>query len=78
MQRERLVLNTKQSVFAIVVALVIIYLSASWAIDSGKIIPHLIAYLASYYALYFGWELIKKVRKQDDKARKTRKSSKAH
>lgn len=77
MQRERLELNVKQSVIAILVAVCIIYLSASWAIDSGKILPHVIAYLAAYYGLYFGWELIKKVRKSHVKANATRRPAKA-
>lgn len=77
MQRKRLELNTKQSLLAIGISLVVVYLAASWAIDSGKIVPHVIAYLGAYYGIYFLVELIKK-RIGHDKASTARRAKKAH
>lgn len=77
MQRQRLELNSKQSVVAIIVSIIIAYLAASWAIDSGKIVPHVIAFLSVYYGIYFTLELIKK-RRTNDKKRSTRSAKKAH
>lgn len=77
MRKERLELNTKQSFIAIIVSGFVVYIAASWAIDSGKIIPHLLAYLAAYYGIYFTVELVKK-RFKNDKATTTRRAQKAH
>ncbi len=77
MQRKRLELNTKQSIAAIGISLVVVYFAASWAIDSGKLVPHVIAYLSAYYGIYFLVELIKK-RMTNDKTSTARRAKKAH
>lgn len=77
MQRQRLELNPRQSVAFIIAMIAITYLAASWAIDSGKILPHAIAFLSVYYGLYFAIELIKR-RVSHDKKRSTRSAKKAH
>jgi hypothetical protein len=36
-----------------VIALVWTYIFSSWAIESGSLVAHLLAYLGIYYALYY-------------------------
>ncbi|HMT19471.1 MAG TPA: hypothetical protein PKD20_00260 [Candidatus Saccharibacteria bacterium] len=74
---QRIQLGTKQTALAIVVCTTIVYVSASWAIDSGKIVPYLLSFFSAYYLVYFSIELVKK-KIHHDKRSITRTAKKAH
>ncbi len=74
---RRIQLNTKQTVLAIAVCVTIVYVSASWAINSGKLVPYFLAFLSAYYLVYFIIELVKK-KIHHDKRSNTRSAKKAH
>ena len=52
--------TTKTRVIIIIVSLVLTYIFASWAIDSGSLVAHVLAYLSVYSAVYFLISLFKK------------------
>ncbi|MDO8265937.1 MAG: hypothetical protein Q7T41_03270 [Candidatus Saccharibacteria bacterium] len=52
--------TTKTRVIIIIVSLVLTYIFASWAIDSGSLVAHVLAYLSVYSAVYFVISMFKR------------------
>lgn len=52
--------TTRTRVIIIIVSLVLTYIFASWAIDSGSLVAHVLAYLSVYSAVYFLITIVRK------------------
>jgi uncharacterized membrane protein YwzB len=52
--------TTKTRLIIIIVSLVLTYIFASWAIDSGSLVAHVLAYLSVYSAVYFVISMFKR------------------
>ena len=63
MEKKKKQLESKQSSLKMlgfsIIALVWTYIFASWAIDSGSLVAHVLAYASVYYAIYYAKETIK-------------------